>query len=98
MMRIDRSHIWYSFHPEPSSMGSEVAEGNIPTDTVGSNIESREMFVETVDSHILPTPVQVLNQTSNGRGERGRIQGAAPWWGNQCPGSPVWCLMLKHNK
>ena len=74
-------------------MGSEVAEGNIPTDTVGSNIESREMFVETVDSHILLSPVQVLNQTSNGRGERGRIQGAAVWWGNQYPGSPVWCLM-----
>ena len=108
MMGIDRSHIWNSSHPEPSSRWSEiVAAGNMPIMTLnwwgslhrkGSNIKSREMIVGKVDSHISPTPVQVLNQTSNGRGERGRSQGAAPWWRNQSPGSPVLVFSTKRNK
>ena len=52
-------------------MGSEVAEGNIPTDTVGSNIESREMSVETVDSlTFYPLLCRFLTKLVTG-GERG---------------------------
>ena len=90
-MRNDRSHIWYSSHPEPSSIGSETVTTPLYWDSFlreGSNIESHEMFVETVDSHILLSPAQVFNQTCTGRGERGRIQGAALWWGIQYSGSP----------
>ena len=73
-MRNDRSHIWYSSHPEPNSIGSEIVAATLNWGSLhreGSNIESREMIVETVDSHILLSPVQVLNQTCFG-GERGR--------------------------
>ena len=60
-------------------MGSETVAASLNWDNLqkeGSNNESREMLVETVDSHILLSPVQVLNQTCFG-GREGEDPGSS---------------------